>query len=77
MFTPLGLNHTNNARVATNHLLDIPQRQTTHFGTYSITLAALSAWNYLQRDIIKNLLECKISEFKEVTFQIYLAKYCN
>ena len=38
MFTPLGLNHTNNARVATNHLLDIPQRQTTHFGTYSITL---------------------------------------
>ena len=70
MFTPLGLNHT-------HHLLDIPQRQTTHYGTYSIASIASSAWNDLQRNTIENLLECKISEFKKIILQTYFAKYCN
>ena len=54
MFTPLGLNHTHNTRAATNHLPDIPlrqtihlpnipQRQTIHYGTYSITSIASSS----------------------------------
>ena len=54
MFTPLGLNHAHNTRAATNHLPDIPlrqtihlpnipQRQTIHYGTYSITSIASSS----------------------------------
>ena len=70
MFTPLGLNHTHNTCAATNHL----QRQTTHYGTYSVTSIASSAWNDLQRNTIENL-ECKISEFKKIIFQTYFAKY--
>ena len=77
MFTPLGLNHTHNTRAASNQLLDIPQRQTTHYGIYSITSIASSTWNDLQRNTIENLLECKSSEFKKIIFQTYLAKYCN
>ena len=54
MFIPLGLNHTHNTRAATNHLPDIPQRQTIqlpdipqrqtiHYGTYSTTSIASSS----------------------------------
>ena len=43
MFTPLGLNHTHNTHATTNHLLDIPQRQTTHYETYSMTSIGSSA----------------------------------
>ena len=77
MFTPLGLNHTHNTRAATNYLFDIPQRQITHYGTYSMTSIALSAWNDLQKNATENLLKCKISEFKEIIFQTHFAKYCN
>ena len=77
MFTPLDLNNTHNTRAVTNHLLDIPQRQTTHYGTYSIASVASSAWNGPQRNTIENLLECKISEFKKIIFEAYLAKHFN
>ena len=77
MFTPLGLNYTHNTCTVTNHLLDIPQRQTTYYGTYSMISIASTAWNNLQRNTIKNLLECKFSEFKKIIFQTYHAKYCN
>ena len=77
MFTPLDLNNTHNTRAVTNHLLDILQRQTTHYGTYSIASVASSAWNGLQRNTIENLLECKISEFKKIIFEAYLAKHFN
>ena len=70
MFTLLGLNHTHNTRAAINHL-DIPQRQTTHYGTYSVTSIASSAWDNLQRNTIESLLECKISEFKKIIFQLH------
>ena len=43
VFIPLGLNDIPNTRTATNHLLDIPQKQTTHHGTYSLTSTASSA----------------------------------
>ena len=69
MFTPLGLNHTHNTCAATNHLLDIPQRQTTHCGTYSMTFIASSTWNDFQRSTNENLLEFQISEFKKIIFQ--------
>ena len=36
MFNPLGINHTHNTCTAINHLLDIPRKQITHYGTYSI-----------------------------------------
>ena len=49
MFTSLGINHTHNTHVATNHLLDIPQKQTTHYGNYSMTCTASVTWNYLLR----------------------------
>ena len=77
MINPLGLNHTYNTCAATNHLLDIPRGQTTHYGTYSITSIASSTWNDLQRNTVENLLECKISEFKKIIFQRYLAQYCS
>ena len=37
MFTPLGLNHTHNTRAATNHFLDIPQRQATQLTSINRT----------------------------------------
>ena len=76
MFTPFSLNYTHNICPATNHLHDIPQRQTTHYKTYFMTSIASSAWNDLQRNTIENLLECKISEFKKTIFTTYLAKCC-
>ena len=77
MLAPLGLNHTHNTRAATNHLLDIPQRHTAHYGTCSMTSIASSTWNDLQRNTIENLLECKIGEFKMMIFQTYVDKYCK
>ena len=37
MFTRLGINHTHNNHLSTNHLFGIPQKETTHYGTYSMT----------------------------------------
>ena len=64
-FTPLGLNHTHNICAATN--LDIPLRQTTHYGTYSMTSIASSAWTDLQRNTNKKFL-CKISEYHKRSY---------
>ena len=64
MFTPLGLNHTHNTCAATNHLLDIPQRQTTHYGTYSITSIASSTWNDLQRNTFQTSENAKLMNSK-------------
>ena len=64
MFSPLGLNHIHNTRAATNHLLDIPQGQTTHYGTYSMRSIASSALNDLQRNTIENLTNKKLVNSK-------------
>ena len=77
IFTTLGLNHTQNTCAATSHLLDISQKQTTHYDTFSMTSIASSAWNDLQRNNNESLLECKISEFKKIKFLTYLSIYCN
>ena len=77
MFTSLGINHTHNTRAATNHLLDIPQKQTTHYGTYSMTSTASVTWNDLLRNTSQKFVDCKITEFKRTVFQTYLAKYSN
>ena len=53
MFTALGINHTHNIHAATNHLLGIPQKQTTHYGTYFITSTASVTWNNLLRTQIQ------------------------
>ena len=77
MFTPLGINHTHNTCAATNCLPDIPQKQTTHYGTYSMTSTASVTWNDLLRNTSQNSLDSKISEFKRTIFQTYLAKHSN
>ena len=77
MFTSLGIKHTHNSRAATNHLLDIPRKQTTHYGTYSMTCTASVTWNDILRNASQNFVDCKITEFKRTIFQTYLAKYGN
>ena len=77
MFTPLSINHTYNTCTATNHLFDIPQKQTTHYGTYSITLTVSVTWNALVWNTSQNVVDCKISEFKRTIFQTFLAKNSN
>ena len=77
MFTPLSINHTFNTCTATNHLFDIPQKQTTHYGTYSITLTVSVTWNDLVWNTSQNVVDCKISEFKRTIFQTFLAKNNN
>ena len=77
MFTPLGIYHTRTTRAATNHLLDIPQKQTTHYGTYSMTSTASVTWNDLLRNTSQNFVDCKITEFKRTIFQTYHVKYSN
>ena len=77
MFTSLGINHTHNTSAATNHLLDIPQKQTTHYGTYSMTCTASVTWNDILRNTSQNFVDCKITEFKRTILQTYLAKYSN
>ena len=64
MFTSSGLNHTHNTRAATNHLLDIPQRQTTRYGTYSMKSITSSGWNDLQRNTLKTSMNAKLVNSK-------------
>ena len=40
MFTPIDLNHNHNTCTAINHLLDITQKQTCRYGTYSMVFTA-------------------------------------
>ena len=77
IFIPLGINHTHNTRAAADHLFDIPQKKTTHYGTYSVTPTASVTCNDLLRSTSQNFLDCKISEFKRPIFPIFLAKYSN
>ena len=76
LFTSLGINHTHNTCAATNHLLDIYRKQTTHYGTYSMTRTASVTWINMLRNK-PNFVDCKITEFKRTIFQTYLAKYSN
>ena len=75
MFTPLNLNYDHNTRAAINHLLDIPQKQTCHYGTYSMVFTALKIWNKIFRKSNKDLLYSQLSAFKETLFQRFFSKY--
>ena len=77
MFTPLNLNHNRNTRAAINHLLDIPQKQACHNGTYSIVFTALKVCNDILRKSNKGLLYCEFSAFKKTIFQSFFSKYEN
>ena len=60
MFTPLNLNHDHNIHAAINHFLDIPQKQTCHYRTYSTVFTASKIWNdILRKSNIKDLLYCE------------------
>ena len=77
MFTPLNLNHDHNTRAAINHLLDIPQKQTCHYGTYSMVFTASKIWNDILRKSNKDLLYCESAAFKKTLFQRFFSKYEN
>ena len=77
MFTPLNLNHDRNTRAAINHLLDIPQKQTCHYGTYSMVFTASKMWNDILRKSNIDLLYCELSAFKKTIFQRFFNKYEN
>ena len=75
MFIPLNLNYDHNTRAAINHLLDIPQKQTCHYGTYSMVFTASKISNNILRKSNKHLLYCHLSAFKKTIFQRFLSKY--
>ena len=77
MFTPLNLNHDRNTRTAIKHLLDIPQKQTCHYGTYSMVFTASKIWNHILRKSNKDLLYCDLSAFKKTIFERFFSKYEN
>ena len=77
MFTPLNLNYDHNTHAALNHLLDIPQKQTCHYGTYSMVFTASKIWNDILRKSNKDLLYCELSAFKKTIFQRFSRKYEN
>ena len=76
MFTPLNLNHDHNTCAAVNHLVDIHQKQTCHYGTYSMVFTASKIWNILRKSN-KDLLYCELSAFKKTIFQRFFSKYEN
>ena len=77
MFTPLFLNHNHNTCAAINHLLGIPQKQTSHYRTYSIVFTASKVWNDILRKSNKDLLYCEFSAFKKTISQSFFSKYEN
>ena len=77
MFTPLNLNQNHNTCAAINHLLDIPQKQTCHYGTYSIIFTASKVSNDILRKSNKDLLYCEFPAFKKTIFQSFFSKYEN
>ena len=77
MITPLDLNHDHNTRAAIKHLLDIPQKQTCHYGTYSMVFTASKIWNDILRKSNKGLLYCELSAFKKTIFQGFFSRYEN
>ena len=72
MFTTMSHNHNHITRGSVNHLLNIPQGNTTHFGDYSIRSTASKVWNNLYRSSNCNFLTCKNTEFKHSIQQIFL-----
>ena len=48
-----------------NHLLHIPQKQSCHYGTYSIVCTASKVWNDILRKSNKDLLCCEFFAFKK------------
>ena len=75
IFTQLNLNHNHKLRAALNHLLDIPQKQTCHCGTYSMVFTASKVWNDILRKSNKNLLYRELSAFKKTIFLRFFSKY--
>ena len=78
MFTPLNQNHNYNTCAAINHLLDIPQKQICHCGTYSIVFTASKLWNDGLAIIVtchKHVLYCEVTAFKKTIFQRFFSKY--
>ena len=73
MFTPLNLHHNHNTCAVINHLLDIPQKQTCHYETYSIIFTASKVWNDVLRKENKNLLYCEFSAVKKTIIQSFSA----
>ena len=70
MFVPLNLNHNHITRAAISHLLDVSQKQTCHYGTYSIVFTASKVWNDVLRKSNKDLLFCEFSAFKKTMLHI-------
>ena len=77
MFTTMNHNYNPITRGSVNHLLNIPQGKTTHFGDYSLRSTASKVWNNLHRSSNCNLLTCKNTEFKHSMQQIFLDNYNN
>ena len=77
MFTPLNLNHDHNTCATINNLLDIPQKQTCHYGTYSMVFTASKIWNDILRKSNEDLIYCELSAFKKTIFQRFFSKYEN
>ena len=78
MLTPLIQNHNHNTRVAINHLLDIPQKETCHYGTYSMVFTASNVWNNILRKSIKtcyivNLMHSRKPYFKDFSASMKIA----
>ena len=73
MLTPLNLNHNHNTRAAINHLLDIPQKQTRHYGTYSIVFTASEVWNDISRKSNKDPLYCEFPAFRKPYLKVFSA----
>ena len=69
IFTPLNLNHDRNTLAAINHLFDILQKQTCHYGTYSLVFTASKIWNDILRKSDKDLLYCELSAFNKTAIR--------
>ena len=77
MFTTMSHNHNHITRGSVNHLLNIPQGKSIHFGDYSIRPTAFKVWNNPYRSSNCSLLTCKNTEFKHSIQQIFLDNYNN
>ena len=66
IFTPLGIshsiviNHSHSSRVAKYHLLDIPQKECTYYGNYSMTSTVSVNWIELFRNTNQSFLDYRI-----------------
>ena len=65
IFTPLsinciGINHSHSSRAAKYHLLDIPQKECTYYGNYSMTSIVSVTWIELLRNTNQSFLDYRI-----------------